>query len=228
MVFYLTEVSAAILVVIFLLELAARRFWCRWLCPAGALFGLFAPPLPGETPSRPRLQGVRPVRRAVPHGRPGPGRGTLSPRLYAVHGMRRPLPEGHRPVWHQAEGEEPAAAGRSFAPRRVDGHRGGGGDPGAAVAVRLGHESPVPPHLIRPPGAGDEKTFLSLCIRCGECMKVCPTNVLQPAIFEAGLAGMFSPRLVPRLLFEQSNCEYTCTLCSQVCPTGAIPRSLRS
>jgi ferredoxin len=82
----------------------------------------------------------------------------------------------------------------------------------------------VPPHLIRPPGAGDEKTFLNLCIRCGECMKVCPTNVLQPTIFQSGLEGVFSPRMDFRFIFEQSFCEYTCTLCGQVCPTGAIPR----
>jgi ferredoxin len=97
--------------------------------------------------------------------------------------------------------------------------------PGVALAARLGFGSPPAPYLLRPPGAAaDEKTFLSLCIRCGECMKVCPTNVLQPTIFEAGLEGIFSPRLAPRLIFEQSGCTYTCTLCGQVCPTGAIPR----
>jgi ferredoxin len=47
---------------------------------------------------------------------------------------------------------------------------------------------------------------------------------LQPVIFEAGLQGVFSPHLLPRFLFEQSFCEYSCTLCGQVCPTGAIPR----
>ena len=61
-------------------------------------------------------------------------------------------------------------------------------------------------------------------------MKVCPTNALQPAVLEAGVQGIFSPRLVPRNFFEQSTgeykdcCEYACTLCGQVCPTGAIPR----
>jgi ferredoxin len=68
--------------------------------------------------------------------------------------------------------------------------------------------------------------FLCLCVRCGECMKVCPTNVLQPAVFEAGIEGVFSPHLVPRFIFEQTYCEYNCTLCGQVCPTGAIPRLL--
>ena len=88
MVFYLTGVSAAILVLIFLLELAARRFWCRWLCPAGALFGLLVAAVRGQTPSGPRLQVVRSVRPVVPHGRPGPGRGAFSPRLHGVHGLR--------------------------------------------------------------------------------------------------------------------------------------------
>ena len=68
------------------------------------------------------------------------------------------------------------------------------------------------------------KDLLDLCIRCGECMKVCPTNVLQPTIFRPAWKVYSRPRLVPRFVFEQSYCEYTCTLCGQVCPTGAIPR----
>lgn len=72
--------------------------------------------------------------------------------------------------------------------------------------------------LLRPPGAVDEEFFLSRCIRCGECMKVCPNNALQPAFTEAGLEGLWTPVLVPRLGY----CETSCVLCSQVCPTGAI------
>ncbi len=78
----------------------------------------------------------------------------------------------------------------------------------------------MPAEWIRPPGALPEKEFLSLCIRCAECMKVCTTNALQPALFETGMAGAFSPRLIPRMGY----CEYNCTLCGQVCPTGAIQR----
>ena len=69
--------------------------------------------------------------------------------------------------------------------------------PGLAVAARLAGQPPVATGLLRPPGAADEKTFLDLCIRCGECLKVCPTNVLQPTFFEAGLEGLFAPRLRP-------------------------------
>jgi len=74
------------------------------------------------------------------------------------------------------------------------------------------------PQLIRPPGALPEEEFLKRCVKCGECMKVCPTNALQPCLGEAGVEGFWTPRLVPRIGY----CEYYCSLCSQVCPTGAI------
>jgi polyferredoxin/formate hydrogenlyase subunit 6/NADH:ubiquinone oxidoreductase subunit I len=74
------------------------------------------------------------------------------------------------------------------------------------------------PSLIRPPGSLPEKGFLRLCQRCGLCMKVCPTNVINPAIAEAGMAGFWTPHLIMTLGY----CEYTCTLCGNVCPTGAI------
>ena len=72
--------------------------------------------------------------------------------------------------------------------------------------------------LLRPPGALDEPDFLSRCIRCGECMKVCPNNSLHPTLGEAGLEGLWTPTLVPRIGY----CEPSCILCSEVCPTGAI------
>jgi ferredoxin len=74
------------------------------------------------------------------------------------------------------------------------------------------------PALIRPPGAISEDEFLTKCARCGECMKVCPTNAIHPTAFEAGLEGLWSPVLN----FKIGYCEYECTLCTQVCPTKAI------
>ncbi|MBF0540293.1 MAG: 4Fe-4S binding protein [Nitrospirae bacterium] len=74
------------------------------------------------------------------------------------------------------------------------------------------------PALIRPPGSINEADFLKRCIKCGECMKVCPTNVLSPALLEAGLEGFWTPTLINRIGY----CEYNCVLCSTVCPTGAI------
>lgn len=76
------------------------------------------------------------------------------------------------------------------------------------------------PFLLRPPGAKEENEFMALCVRCGECMKVCIQNALQPMGFESGLEGFFTPKLIPRLGY----CEFNCTLCGQVCPTGAIEK----
>ncbi len=73
---------------------------------------------------------------------------------------------------------------------------------------------------IRPPGALPENEFMDKCIRCGECMKGCLTNTLQPIWFKAGLEGIFSPALMPRL----GACATNCNVCGQVCPTGAIRR----
>ncbi len=74
--------------------------------------------------------------------------------------------------------------------------------------------------LLRPPGATNEEIFSNLCIRCGNCMKVCPTNALQPVMLQAGAAAVWTPQLVPEIGY----CEYDCNLCGYVCPTGAIPK----
>jgi polyferredoxin len=72
--------------------------------------------------------------------------------------------------------------------------------------------------VIRPPGSVEEKEFLERCIKCCECMKVCPNNALHPALFEAGLEGVWSPIMISRIGY----CEHECVLCGSVCPTGAI------
>ena len=71
---------------------------------------------------------------------------------------------------------------------------------------------------VRPPGSVPEKEFLDMCIRCGECYKVCPNNVLQSAGFEHGLESLWTPKVVA----DWAGCESSCNACGQVCPTGAI------
>lgn len=82
----------------------------------------------------------------------------------------------------------------------------------------LGESRTFNPGLIRPPGSSAEDEFLGKCIRCGECMKVCPANAIQPAFLEGGVTGLWTPVLKMKLGY----CEYECNLCSQVCPTQAI------
>ncbi len=86
----------------------------------------------------------------------------------------------------------------------------------AADALDVNYQSKV----IRPPGAVEERAFLERCIRCAECMKVCPNNALHPAFFEAGIEGVWTPILIARIGY----CEFSCVLCGQVCPTGAIQK----
>jgi ferredoxin len=76
------------------------------------------------------------------------------------------------------------------------------------------------PNLIRPPGALDEDRFLARCIRCGQCMRACPSNIIQPSLTEAGLEGLWTPTLNYRL--GDSGCQVNCIACGQVCPTAAI------
>jgi ferredoxin len=81
------------------------------------------------------------------------------------------------------------------------------------------------PHLIRPPGALDEERFLARCLRCGQCMRVCPSNIIQPALLEAGIQGLWTPAVNYRL--GHSGCLLNCIACGQVCPTAALrPLSL--
>lgn len=74
--------------------------------------------------------------------------------------------------------------------------------------------------IVRPPGSLPESEFLSRCIRCGECVRVCGTagRGLQFSIFEAGIEAFWTPFLDAR----NGYCEYNCTMCTEVCPSGAI------
>ncbi|MCK4658623.1 MAG: 4Fe-4S dicluster domain-containing protein [Phycisphaerae bacterium] len=72
--------------------------------------------------------------------------------------------------------------------------------------------------VIRPPGSCEEQEFLERCIKCAQCIRVCPTNGLQPAQLEAGPEGLWTPVMNYRMGF----CQLQCTACGQVCPTGAI------
>jgi MauM/NapG family ferredoxin protein len=92
----------------------------------------------------------------------------------------------------------------------------------SAVGVALVGVEPItvrqPATMIRPPGANLDD-FGGLCIRCGVCVRVCPTQGLQPSLLEGGVQNVLTPRLVPRL----GACSFGCNACGQVCPTGAIP-----
>lgn len=71
---------------------------------------------------------------------------------------------------------------------------------------------------ILPPGAGSMARYASLCTGCHTCVARCPSQVLQPSLFELGQGKPLLPHLNPDFGF----CNYQCTSCSKVCPNGAI------
>jgi polyferredoxin len=92
----------------------------------------------------------------------------------------------------------------------------------AVPAVRLSNKLGSNWHhkLIRPPGALPEEEFLKRCIKCGQCMRACPTNVIQPGGIQPGLENLWTPVLNNRI--GSSGCQLNCVACGQMCPTSAI------
>lgn len=71
---------------------------------------------------------------------------------------------------------------------------------------------------ITPPGSKSIDHFISNCTACTLCVSACPTNVLQPSLFEYGIEGLLMPHMHNRSGF----CNYDCTICGDVCPNEAI------
>jgi len=207
------------LIFIFLAALNFRitRFWCRALCPLGALLGLV---------SRWAILGLvktpdscedcnRCLLRCQGGDDPIGGVPWRQPECHLCLNCVDECPEhGLQFKFFPAQ----KVAGTSLKRRKVLTGLAAG-----AAMVPLLRSTPgfaVERHerLLRPPGALDEGDFLSRCVRCGECMKVCPNNALHPTLTEAGLEGLWTPTMIPRIGY----CETSCVLCSQVCPTGAI------
>lgn len=214
--FTLVLPAAAMLLTVFLLEFWQRRFFCRNLCPLGALLGLAARMAPWRVANQKptcndcsRCSTLCRTGAIDQNSQVNPERCVLCLDCISLC-SRQNFTFGRAPKksFPLAEG----LSRRTFV-----------GTVLAAMAtpfllgVRSIKQRPEP-GLIRPPGALAEKQFLDRCVRCGECMQVCIGNALHPTLVEAGIEGLFSPRVIPRIGY----CEYQCTLCGQVCPTGAI------
>jgi ferredoxin-type protein NapF len=71
---------------------------------------------------------------------------------------------------------------------------------------------------LKPPGSLQADSFNTLCLRCGNCIKSCPTGILRRHMDpNEALSWM-----VPEIRFIDSYCLEECNTCGQVCPSGAI------
>jgi len=194
------------------------RFWCRTLCPLGALFGVVSrfSLLKLEKNEGKCTDCQKCTLACQGAASPGPAVDWDSSECLLCFNCFNQCPEDaitFRFRWFPAQNRGPDMGRRAVL---------GGLAAGVSIPLFGRLDGQVyrvsDPRLIRPPGSAEEKDFLRLCQRCGLCMKVCPTNVIHPALAEGGMAGFWTPRLIMTLGY----CEYTCTLCGSVCPTGAI------
>ncbi len=201
------------------LNLVRPRFFCRFVCPLGALFGLlgrFSPWRLGKQ-TEGKCGDCR-LCEAYCEGACRPsGEIIVGECVLCLNCL------DHCPAGRITFAGRPSAAGEVGLP---DLSRRGLIISGAGLVVASMWEvgglsgDNRDPLLIRPPGALDEDRLLARCIRCGQCMRICPANIIQPALLEAGVQGLWSPVINYRL--GRSGCQPTCIACGQVCPTAAI------
>jgi ferredoxin len=72
--------------------------------------------------------------------------------------------------------------------------------------------------VVRPPGALPEPRFATVCCRCGNCVRACPSRIIHPSADIGDPLGL----LAPRLDFTAAFCPPDCAACGAVCPTGAL------
>lgn len=217
--FFMALFIALLFLFIILVERYSSRFWCRYLCPLGALFGLV---------SRKSL-----MQRQVDDDCTDCGICQRSCRMNAISAKDPRVTSGSECIFCLDCGIACPEGAISFGfarPQRkpvpVDlGRRrlvraGFAGIVGAGIVGMNLIDREKASRAIRPPGALPEGDFSDRCIRCYACVRACSTSggCLQPSLAEAGIESMLTPIAVMR----EGYCEFNCTLCGQVCPTGAI------
>lgn len=211
-------VLGILFLVILFASLRITRFWCRSICPLGALLGVL---------SRFSILGLHKDESTCTkcnkcllncQGGDDPIGGVPWHKSECLECMNCVASCPHGSLEFRFFRKEAEVASPNLGRRRALTGLAAGAAAVPMIHANTGLGKGRHERLLRPPGSVDEPEFLSRCIRCGECMKVCPNNALQPTLDEAGLAGLWTPTLVPRIGY----CEPSCVLCSEVCPTGAI------
>ena len=214
--FQLAYLSLFILLGVLLLEAVQRRFFCRNLCPLGALLGLISRKgmLVGSGGNA-ECRACRVCSKSCRMGAIDEERNIDMGSCNLCHECVQKCPR--EIISFGFSSTDKTKHRLNLSRRKFIGAALLGCLLPSVKGVTVQAKTPDP-LLVRPPGALPEKDFLQRCVRCAECIQVCLGNALQPSLFQAGLDGVFSPVLVARTGY----CEFNCTLCGQVCPSGAI------
>jgi ferredoxin len=219
-------ISIGLFVGVFALSLLGPRFWCRYVCPTGAIFSL------GNLlrlHERKVSDGCIECGRCAAHcpfGAIDPDFTTQTTECTFCQTCGGVCPAeaitfSRRSSSPRATASEPSSLGRrGFLTAGLSltvGSLGGAGMMALAHAPGLRGDAAGSP-LIRPPGSVPEEDFARMCVRCGECLRVCPNDVLQPLGLGRGLEQLWTPQVVA----DWAGCEQSCNRCGHVCPTGAI------
>ena len=217
-VFYMTGLTLLVFGGVVALGRLAPRFWCRYLCPLGSLLSLISPIGFEKRKVSAECNRCMACQKACPMDAiPEDPLATRTPECIQCRKCAEICPQ--KAVSYPASLPGMGEYARFDLSRRGAVASLGGGLTLGFIAL----QSPFTllegrRQLIRPPGALPETEFLRTCIRCGECMKSCVTNTLQPCLWESGLAGLWTPKAELRM----APCEPNCNVCGRVCPTQAI------
>ncbi len=212
-------------VIVLILNRIFTRFWCRAVCPLGAMLGFFSRyaifGLKKDEASCTRCQEC--LLHCQGADNPDVGSKWHQAECHLCLNCTATCPEGSLKFCFFPDQENTAANPAGTTRANITRRKVLASLVAGVVFVPMvrsgdAFKANPQPGLIRPPGATAESDFLAKCIRCGQCMRVCPNNALHPTLLESGLEGIWTPILIPRIGY----CEPTCTLCGQVCPTGAI------
>jgi MauM/NapG family ferredoxin protein len=211
--------NLALLALVLGLGLLTRRFWCRSLCPLGALLGLLGRLAPSRRRVTPACTDCGQCEGACPMGAIGedPFRTRQSACIQcksceavcpadAISFSLRPRPEARYLPLPEGLSRRNFFFGMGLGSMTI-------------VLTRLDPRyMKKSDRTLRPPGALPEEDFLATCIRCGACLRICVTHTLQASGMEKGLIQWNTPRHNMRF----AGCEQQCNLCGKICPTGAI------